>query len=66
MVRRPCGRGRNDTVKAQRAEIKLVYKDINHADLIILSHIVVQATRKQRLLSAIHALYKPTYGRPQA
>ena len=56
MVRGPASYLGSNSVKSQLRQIKLINKDIDHLDRIILIDPVFQTLRKQRALLAIRAL----------
>jgi hypothetical protein len=58
MIRRPTGRLRIDPLKPKLAKVKLVDKDVDHSNRIVLMNPVFQAFRKQRALRSIRALNK--------
>jgi hypothetical protein len=55
MIGRPSGRLRLDAAKAEPRQIKLIDKDIDRPDRIVLAQIVFQPLWKQRALTAVIA-----------
>src|SRR5205807_5638448 len=53
VVRRPSRRLRLDTAEPELSQVKLIDKDINHANRIILANPIFQAFREQSALAAI-------------
>src|SRR5262249_22056478 len=53
MIRRPARRFRLDSAKPKRSQIKLLDKDIDHSNGVVLADPVFRALRKQRALPAI-------------
>src|SRR5213082_568037 len=58
VIGRPSCRFRCNALKAQFAQIKLVDKDIDRPDWIVLAQIVIQPLGKQRALTAVIANHK--------
>ena len=56
MIGRPAGCLGSNPVKAELAQIELVYKHINHPNRIVLVDPVLKAFREQHALSAIRSL----------
>ena len=65
MIRGPPCRLRIDPAQLQFIEIKLVDKDINHANRIVLVDPVIQAFGKKRRLPAIHPLNETLHPIPR-
>src|SRR5215469_8067382 len=61
MIRRPAGRLRIDPLEPKLAEVKLVDKDVDDSNRIVLMNPVFQAFRKQRALPSIRPLNKPLH-----
>jgi hypothetical protein len=55
MIGRPSRRLRLDAAKAEFAQIKLIDKDINRPNRIVLAQIFIQPLGKQRALAAVIA-----------
>jgi hypothetical protein len=58
MIGGPTGHLRRNTRKAQRFQVEFVNEDIDDADRIVLSHVVVKEFGKQNALRSILALNK--------
>jgi hypothetical protein len=58
MVRRATGRLGDDTLKAQCRQIQFVDERLNHADRVVLRHIVIEAVREQRYLQPVLAFHE--------
>src|SRR5271167_3339440 len=65
MIRRPAGRLGIDTAKAKLSQIKLLDKNVDHTNRIVLADPVFHAFRKQRALPAIRSLNKALHQIPR-
>src|SRR5271168_5610269 len=65
MIRRPAGRLGIDTAKAKLSQIKLLDKNVDHPNRIVLADPVFHAFRKQRALPAIRSLNKALHQIPR-
>ena len=66
MIRWPTRRLWVDAAEADSGEIKLINKDIDRPNRIVLADPIVQAFGKQRALPAIHPLYKALHPIPRS
>src|SRR5271169_5305794 len=64
MIRRPARYLRIDPAKPEPRQIKLLDKDLNHPNRIVLADPVLQAFRKQRVLPTIRPLNKALHPIP--
>jgi len=65
MIGRPPGRFRDNTRKAQSSKVQFVNEEIDHADRIVLRHVVFQAIREQCRLTPILALNETLHHDPR-
>ena len=65
MIRRPPGRLGSNPIEAELTQIKLVDKDVDHPNRIVLIDPVFQAFRKQRALRTIRSFNKALHPIPQ-
>jgi hypothetical protein len=65
MISRPTGHLRHNTRKAQRFQVQFVNEDIDDADRIVFSHVVVKEFGKQNPLRSILALDKALHQEPR-